>query len=86
MERQNAEKAARDRDVPDRWDAAEWSGKQTDNSLILDLSANYQFNDKINFFGRIENLSDSENILARQPYGARPNKDRIATVGTRFMF
>ncbi len=60
--------------------------EQTDETFTLDLTGNYQFNENINFFGRIENLTDAEDILGRQPYGARPNKDRTATIGARYIF
>jgi Fe(3+) dicitrate transport protein len=60
--------------------------ERTDDTFTLDLTANYQFNERINLFGRIENLSDAEDILGRQPYGARPNKDRTATIGARYTF
>lgn len=60
--------------------------QRTDDSLTLDLSANYQFSDMINFYGRVENLSAEEDILGRHPYGARPNKARTATVGVRVRF
>jgi len=60
--------------------------EQTDETFTLDLTANYQFNENINLFGRIENLTDAEDILGRQPYGARPNKDRTATIGARYTF
>ena len=62
------------------------SFERTDETFTVDLSANYQFNDRINLFGRIENLTDAEDILGRQPYGARPNKDRTASIGARFTF
>lgn len=60
--------------------------EQTDDSLTLDLSANYQLNSLVNLYGRIENLTEEENILGRHPYGARPNKARTATVGLRMRF
>ncbi|NKB37761.1 MAG: TonB-dependent receptor [Gammaproteobacteria bacterium] len=60
--------------------------EQTDDTFTLDLTGNYQFSENINFFGRIENLTDAEDILGRQPYGARPNKDRTATIGARYTF
>jgi len=60
--------------------------ERTDDTLTVDLSGNYQFNDKLNLFGRIENITDARDILGRQPYGARPNKGRTATVGVRFGF
>ena len=60
--------------------------ERTDDTFTVDLSANYQFNDRINLFGRLENLTDAADILGRQPYGARPNKDRTASIGARFTF
>ncbi|MEX2367412.1 MAG: TonB-dependent receptor, partial [Pseudohongiellaceae bacterium] len=60
--------------------------EQTDDALILDMSAHYQLNDSMRFFGRLENLSGEENIMGRQPYGARPNKARMASVGVRMRF
>lgn len=60
--------------------------ERTDDSLTLDLSANYQLNDMINIYGRVENLGDAKDILGRHPYGARPNKVRTATIGVRVRF
>ena len=60
--------------------------EQTDSSLTVDLSGNYQLNDQVNLFARFENLTDEEDILGRHPYGARPNKERTATVGVKFSF
>ncbi len=51
----------------------------------MDLSANYQVNDMLNLYGRVENLTDEADILGRHPHGARPNKQaRTATVGVRY--
>lgn len=60
--------------------------ESTDDTLTLDLSGNYQLNEQVNLFARVENLSGEEDIVGRQPYGARPNKDRTASVGVRFSF
>jgi Fe(3+) dicitrate transport protein len=62
------------------------STEKTDDTLTLDLSVNYQLSDNINIFGRIENLTDREDILGRHPYGARPNKARTAAAGLRVRF
>ncbi len=56
----------------------------TDSWLTVDLAANYQFNDHVNFYGRIDNLTDDHVIVARHPYGARPNLGRTAALGVRF--
>lgn len=60
--------------------------EQTDDTFTVDISANYQFNDALNFYARVENLTREEDILGRQPYGARPNKDRTVSAGMRFDF
>ncbi len=60
--------------------------QQTDDTFTVDLSANYQVNDMLNLYGRVENLTDEADILGRHPYGARPNKARTATVGVRYRF
>lgn len=58
--------------------------EMTDRWLTLDLAANYQFNEHVNFYGRIDNLTDNNAIVARHPYGARPNLGRTAALGVRF--
>ena len=60
--------------------------EKTDDTFTVDISANYQFNRALNVYARVENLTSEEDILGRQPYGARPNKDRTVTVGLRFNF
>jgi Fe(3+) dicitrate transport protein len=60
--------------------------EKTDDTFTVDFSANYQFSNALTFYGRVENLTSEENILGRQPYGARPNKDRTVTAGLRFNF
>lgn len=60
--------------------------EQTDNTFTVDLAGNYQYSDSLNLYARVENLTSEEDILGRQPYGARPNKDRTITAGIRFNF
>jgi Fe(3+) dicitrate transport protein len=60
--------------------------EKTDDTFTVDLAANYQFSTALNFYARVENLTSEEDILGRQPYGARPNKDRTITAGVRFNF
>ena len=60
--------------------------EKTEDTFTVDVSANYQFSNTLTFYGRIENLTSEEDILGRQPYGARPNKDRTVTAGLRFNF
>lgn len=60
--------------------------ERTEDSLTLDLAANYVLNDNVKVFSRIENATDEQDILGRQPYGARPNKGRTASVGIEMNF
>ena len=60
--------------------------ERTDDTLTIDLTANYQVNDALNIYTRIENITSEENIMGRHPYGARPNKDRTASLGLRMNF
>ena len=59
---------------------------RTDDALTLDLAANYLLNNKVKLFSRLENASDEQDILGRQPYGARPNKGRTASIGIEMSF
>jgi Fe(3+) dicitrate transport protein len=60
--------------------------EKTDSSLTVDVSAHYDVNESTGVFAKIENLFEDKNIMGRHPYGARPNKDRTATIGVRFNF
>lgn len=60
--------------------------EKTDSTFTVDVSGAYQFSDALELFARVENLTGEEDILGRQPYGARPNKDTTASVGARFAF
>lgn len=60
--------------------------ERTDRSLTLDLTSQYALNSAVTLYGKIENLTGEQDIMGRQPYGARPNKDRTASVGIRINF
>ncbi|MBN4053541.1 TonB-dependent receptor [Haliea sp. AH-315-K21] len=60
--------------------------EKTDDTLTIDLTANYQINNTLNIYTRIENITSEEDIMGRHPYGARPNKGRTASVGARISF
>lgn len=60
--------------------------EQTDNALTIDVAGQYRLQDNVKLFARIENLSDAQDILGRQPYGARPNKGRTASFGLEYDF
>jgi Fe(3+) dicitrate transport protein len=60
--------------------------EKTDNSFTVDISGNYQVSDDLKLFARIENLTDEQDIVSRQPYGARPNKTRTFSIGAQYSF
>lgn len=60
--------------------------ERTDDSLTIDFSTSYQFSPMVNVFARVENLTDTHDIMGRQPYGARPNKERTLSAGLRLNF
>ncbi len=57
--------------------------EKTDASTTVDLAGHYQITATTSVSFKLENVTDSEDILGRQPYGARPNKSRTASVGFR---
>ena len=57
--------------------------EKTDSSFTVDLSGSYQINQNIRLIARVENVTDREDLVARHPYGARPNKPRTAMLGLR---
>lgn len=59
---------------------------RTEDALTIDLASNYLVNDSLKLFARVENVTDQRDILGRQPYGARPNKGRSASVGVELNF
>lgn len=60
--------------------------ERTDDALTVDLAASYVVNQYIKLFSRIENATQETDILGRQPYGARPNKARSASIGVEMAF
>jgi Fe(3+) dicitrate transport protein len=60
--------------------------EQTESSFTVDLSANYELSSQLKLFARLENLTDEQDIVGRQPYGARPNKSRTLSVGAKYQF
>ncbi|MEM7278940.1 MAG: TonB-dependent receptor [Pseudomonadota bacterium] len=57
--------------------------ERIDSSTQFDTSLRYYLSDSMTLSATIENLSDEADIVARTPYGARPNKERSAFVGFR---
>lgn len=60
--------------------------QQTEDRLIVDLASEFDINDSTSIYATIDNLLDDDSIVAREPYGARPDKPRTARVGVKFNF
>ena len=60
--------------------------EETDDSVVVDVAGRYRLGDHTELFARVENLLGAEDIVGRQPYGARPNKDVTASLGVKFSF
>ena len=60
--------------------------ERTDNILALDVSAHYGFSELLTGYVKVDNLTDEDGIVARQPAGARSDKPRTVTLGLRMEF
>ena len=60
--------------------------ERIDSTLTVDFAGNYRLTESFDLFARVENLTREQEIVGRQPYGARPNKDRTASLGVRIAF
>ena len=60
--------------------------ERTNGSFTVDISGNYQMSVDLKLFARLENVTNEQDIVSRQPYGARPNKTRTFSVGAQYSF
>ena len=60
--------------------------ERTNGSFTVDISGNYQMSVDLELFARLENITNEQDIVSRQPYGARPNKTRTFSVGAQYSF
>lgn len=60
--------------------------EKTESATLLDLAVHYRLNEQWKIYLVAENLADETYIAGREPYGARPNKPRSYSLGTRFEF
>jgi Fe(3+) dicitrate transport protein len=60
--------------------------EKTGSSAIFDLSAHFEVNSQWKLYVVLENLADEIYLVAREPYGARPNKPRSLMAGINFSF
>ena len=62
------------------------AGEGTDAVVVWDLSAALRVHDQVEFYARLENLTDQTYVVARRPAGARPGQPRSAFAGLRLSF
>lgn len=60
--------------------------EETDASTVFDLGTHYQLRPGLELYAVVENLTRELDIVARQPYGARPSKDRSWLLGAQLNF
>jgi Fe(3+) dicitrate transport protein len=58
----------------------------TEASTVFDLGLHYRISPSLEIYSVLENLTAQLDIVSRQPYGARPSKDRTWAVGARLEF
>ncbi|MFT7234522.1 MAG: Fe(3+) dicitrate transport protein [Methylophagaceae bacterium] len=59
---------------------------ETDALTTVDIISRYQFDKGPEVFATVINAFDSQEIIARSPYGARPNIERTVRVGVLYDF
>ncbi|MDX1459768.1 MAG: TonB-dependent receptor [Xanthomonadales bacterium] len=60
--------------------------ERTEDSTTFDLGVHFRPDSRVEWYAAIENLTAEQVIAGRQPYGARPGKDRSWLVGARIGF
>lgn len=60
--------------------------EMTDETMQIDLSAWYLFTPKTKVYFKLDNLTDNTTIVSRRPFGARPSKPTMATLGIKYQF
>ena len=58
----------------------------TDDLLVVDFASHYPLTDSATVYFKLDNMFDTQNIVARSPGGARPNMPRTASVGMKVNF
>ena len=62
------------------------SGSVVPSNMTLDLSASYDFDEYGRVYVKVDNVFDEVEIVSRRPYGARPGKPRLFSVGYKYEF
>ncbi len=59
---------------------------RTESLLVLDWISRLSVSENIELFLKVENMFDEQQIISRDPDGARPNKPRTASLGVQILF
>lgn len=62
------------------------SGQGTDEAFIVDIAGEYEIHDYTRVFATVDNLFDTDYVVARRPAGARPGRPLTAIAGVKFEF
>lgn len=62
------------------------SGQSTEAYSVVDLSASYYLGSYGKVYVKADNIFESEEIISRRPYGARPSKPQQFFVGYQYSF
>jgi len=62
------------------------SGESTEAYVVVDLSASYLLGQYGKVYLKADNILDSQEIVSRRPYGARPSKPQQVFVGYQYNF
>lgn len=57
------------------------SFRKTESLTVVDLSGSYRVAESARVFAKLDNVFDTQKMIARSPDGARPNMPRIASLG-----
>lgn len=59
---------------------------RTDSYVVFDAVASYRLTPDVEVYAKVDNLLDDQEIIARSPAGARPNKPRTGYAGIKVNF
>ncbi|CUS48480.1 MAG: TonB-dependent Fe3+ dicitrate receptor FecA [Idiomarinaceae bacterium HL-53] len=59
---------------------------RTDSLVVTDFVSRYALNQDMTVYFKLENVFDNQEIVARSPHGARPNKPQTALFGVQYSF
>ena len=62
------------------------SGSTTAALTVVDMSASYDLNQYGLVYVKADNLFDTQEIVSRRPYGARPSKPQQFQIGYQYRF